>query len=158
MLLTKDKQILKLSDFGIRRRYNGKLKLQKWDSGFFRLTFYSSDDFYHYIAPEVLSGEGDVNNPAADVYSLAIVFWELLHRKYRTNANGNIKIFRRPYEETRTIPLCEKIIEGERPHIDPLISERTKEFMERWGKWRHNLYLLEGVGPTILDDGLHLMN
>ncbi|ETV98246.1 TKL protein kinase [Aphanomyces invadans] len=75
-----------------------------------------------YMAPEVIDGKRGVANytETADIYSLAITMWDILHpgrEKYPSSNHNHLNVFR-------------MVLDGQRPPIDPEIPQPLHDLLE----------------------------
>ena len=81
------------------------------------------------MAPEMLRDED--YTLSADIYSLAITIWEIVHRRYRISMVSII--FRLPYDHiTRKFDLLSQILNGVRPELKDDLSEEVSDLLTRF--------------------------
>ncbi|OQS07871.1 kinase [Thraustotheca clavata] len=108
-VLVDQQHTLKLTDFAACRQLNGEC-----------LTMQGTPE---YMAPEMINGERGFASyrESADIYSLAITFWDILHsaqEKYPTSYSNNFRLFelvldgRRPHLQSEMHPVLEDLLEG----------------------------------------------
>lgn len=110
---------LKLFDFGLAKELDPK---QKMDTGLYKMS--GGTGSRRFMAPEVALNEN--YTLSADLYSFAILFWEVLTLR---------KAFAyMPVEEHR-----ERVIKNdERPELDPAWSDNMKDLLQ--GCWARNSF------------------
>ena len=81
------------------------------------------------MAPEIFKGKK--YDFSADIYSLSITIWEILHRRYRPL--NDFTPFRIPYDHiTLQFDLLNKVANGERPQLNKNLSVEVSNLLERF--------------------------
>ncbi|KAH9112622.1 hypothetical protein LEN26_006175 [Aphanomyces euteiches] len=108
---------VKLTDFGESRSMAGKMvEIEAKER---TMTVLGTPD---YMAPEVIDGKAGmaVYTETADIYSLAITLWDILHPsgdKYPTSKRNHLSVFR-------------MVLDGQRPPIDPEVPQTLHDLLE----------------------------
>ncbi|OQR81436.1 kinase [Thraustotheca clavata] len=112
--------VVKLTDFGESRSMAVKMDhLQPTERGGRKMTMRGTPD---YMAPEIIEGRNceAVYSEMADIYSLAITFWEILHpgrEKYPSTKNNTLNVYR-------------LVLDGQRPPIDTELHPVFRDLLE----------------------------
>ncbi|CAK4654109.1 hypothetical protein LEN26_016074 [Aphanomyces euteiches] len=109
--------IVKLTDFGESRSM--AVKMTEVESKERKMTVRGTAD---YMAPEVIEGKAGqaVYTETADIYSLAITLWDILHpgqEKYPVSSGNHFKVF-------------DMVLDGQRPPIDPEVPQMLHDLLE----------------------------
>ncbi|KAF0692448.1 Aste57867_16477 [Aphanomyces stellatus] len=110
--------VVKLTDFGESRSLAVKMA-DIYSHEARKMTMRGTVD---YMAPEVIDGKQGqaVYNESADIYSLAITLWDILHpgrEKYPASKGNHVNIFR-------------MVLDGQRPPIDPEVPQTLHDLLD----------------------------